>query len=215
MPIQPTSKHQSMQVDTRSGEVLPVMEIYPTIQGEGYHSGVPATFVRLQGCDVGCGWCDVKASWELRTDAFMPVSAIVSEISSGSCVVVTGGEPAMWDLSALCDTLARHKCQLHIETSGVYPITGRWHWVCLSPKRVKEPRQDALDQCNELKVVISTKHDLDYALAMRERVPAATRLYLQPEWSRRDKILPTIVAFIQNRPEWRLSLQTHKYIGIE
>lgn len=192
------------------------MEHFYTLQGEGMHSGNAAYFIRLGGCDVGCVWCDVKESWDAEKHPHMQVSEIVSAASqqAGRIAVITGGEPAMYDLTTLCDELHNKDFRTHIETSGAYPIVGDIDWVTLSPKKFKAPIKEALDKADELKVVIYHKSDFEWAEQHAKQVGNKCKLYLQPEWSKKDTITPLIIDYILANPQWELSLQTHKYINI-
>lgn len=192
------------------------MEHFYTLQGEGVHTGRAAYFIRLGGCDVGCVWCDVKESWDADAHPKMTVEEIVNIAAAeeGRLAVITGGEPAMHDLTALCDALHEKGFRVHIETSGSSPMVGAIDWVTLSPKKFKAPVQEALDMADELKVVVFNKSDFEWALQHAAKVPATCKLFLQPEWSKRDAMTPLIINFIKQHPEWTLSLQTHKYINI-
>ena len=197
-------------------ESLPLMEAFYTIQGEGYYQGSAAYFIRLAGCDVGCVWCDVKESWETNNYPVVSVSDMVSgalEFSS-KIAVVTGGEPLMHDLAALTHQLKRAGFRTHIETSGAYPLTGSWNWICFSPKKFKKPLPEIYNRANELKVVIYNRSDFKWAEEFREKVNPSCRLYLQPEWSRQESMMPLIIEFVKNRPEWEISLQIHKFMNI-
>lgn len=195
---------------------LPLMESFYTIQGEGAFTGHAAYFLRLGGCDVGCVWCDVKESWDVSRHPLRSVEAMVAEshASGTQIVVITGGEPAMHDLSELTQALQKSGMRTHIETSGAYPLTGVWNWVCLSPKKFKAPVQEVYAQANELKIIVYNRTDLDWALQEALRVPSKCRLFLQPEWSREKEMLPLIIDFIKKNPRWQISLQTHKYMNI-
>lgn len=192
------------------------MEHFYTLQGEGLHSGKAAYFIRLGGCDVGCVWCDVKESWDAEVHPKLTVAEIVKNASAhrGRIAVITGGEPAMHDLSALTSALHDAGFATHIETSGSCVINGALDWVTLSPKKFKAPVQEALDRANELKVVVFNKTDFKWAEQHAALVNAGCLLYLQPEWSKRDIVTPMITEYIQQHPQWQLSLQTHKYINI-
>ncbi|HEY9177501.1 MAG TPA: 7-carboxy-7-deazaguanine synthase QueE [Flavipsychrobacter sp.] len=194
----------------------PVMEHFYTLQGEGMHSGRASYFIRLGGCDVGCVWCDVKDSWDADKHPKMTVDEIVMAAMrhNARLAVVTGGEPAMYNLTALCDALHAAGFTVHIETSGAYPIVGDIDWVTLSPKKFKPPVQAALDKADELKVVVYHKSDFAWAEEHAAKVPDSCKLYLQPEWSKKDNITPMVIDYILAHPEWELSLQTHKYINI-
>lgn len=199
-----------------SSDGLPAMEFFYTIQGEGYHSGKAAYFIRLAGCDIGCVWCDVKESWNAGDHKVIPVRNLVSAAmeSKSRIAVVTGGEPLMYDLSDLTIQLKKNGFNTHLETSGAYPLTGRWDWICLSPKKFKKPRPEIFSQAHELKVVIYNKSDLTWAEGMADKVSWGCRLYLQPEWSKHQEILPMIIAYVKNNPHWEISLQVHKFMDI-
>ncbi|TXC82176.1 7-carboxy-7-deazaguanine synthase QueE [Luteibaculum oceani] len=196
------------------------MERFLTLQGEGRYSGYNAYFIRLAGCDVGCVWCDVKESWEVSENQWVSYNTIsnwLKEESTGEIVVVTGGEPLMYDLKTLTKTLRERNKRCHIETSGAYKISGDWDWITFSPKKFKAPLPEIYEHCDELKVVVYNKSDLNWAVEHQKKLanPNSVHLLLQPEWSKRDKVTPLIIDFIHKNPEWSLSLQTHKYIGIE
>jgi 7-carboxy-7-deazaguanine synthase len=195
---------------------FPVMESFYTLQGEGFHQGRAAYFIRLGGCDVGCVWCDVKESWDASKHPLKEVEDIVDEVkrSATEIVVITGGEPLMYDLRALTDTLKTAGYKTHIETSGAYPLSGQWDWICLSPKKFKAPLPGILREANELKMIIYNRSDFDWAEKYAAFVLPACKLYLQPEWSTADKMTPQIIDYIKSHPEWELSLQIHKYINV-
>ena len=194
----------------------PVMEAFATVQGEGAHTGTPSWFIRLGGCDVGCVWCDVKESWDVDAHPRQSVEELVAAaVDSGrKTVVVTGGEPAMHNLAPLTDALRAAGLTAHIETSGAHPLTGTWDWVTLSPKKFKACREDVYPLADELKVVVFHRSDMDWAAGHAEHVREDCGLFLQPEWDRRDDATFWILSWIAARPGWRISLQTHKYIGI-
>jgi organic radical activating enzyme len=194
----------------------PVMEAFATVQGEGAHTGTPSWFIRLGGCDVGCVWCDVKESWDADAHPRQSVEELVAAaVDSGrKTVVVTGGEPAMHNLAPLTDALRAAGLTAHIETSGAHPLTGTWDWVTLSPKKFKACREDVYPLADELKVVVFHRSDMDWAAEHAEHVREDCGLFLQPEWDRRDDATFWILSWIATRPGWRISLQTHKYIGI-
>jgi len=197
------------------GTLLPLMEAFYTLQGEGYHKGSAAYFIRIGGCDVGCHWCDVKESWDAERHPPTPIDQIVSNAKSYSdTVVVTGGEPLMWNMDPLCQALHQLEIQVHIETSGAYPVTGSWDWFCLSPKKNKLPIDQAYACADELKMIIYNKDDFKFAEQQAKRVGAECKLFLQPEWSRREKVMPLIVEYVLQNPRWKASLQTHKYLNI-
>ncbi|MFT6866793.1 MAG: 7-carboxy-7-deazaguanine synthase [Cyclobacteriaceae bacterium] len=195
---------------------LPVMESFYTIQGEGHHTGKPAYFIRLGGCDVGCVWCDVKESWDAEKHPNMTIQEMVKEasLSGAEIVVVTGGEPLMYDLSALTEALKNKGLKTHVETAGVYPITGNWDWICFSPKKFKAPLKEYYTKSHELKVVAYNKTDFKWAETHRKSAEAQMELFLQPEWSKREVMMPLIVDYVKKNAKWRISLQTHKYLSI-
>ncbi|MBA4746059.1 MAG: 7-carboxy-7-deazaguanine synthase QueE [Muricauda sp.] len=197
------------------GLMLPLMEEFYTIQGEGYHKGTAAYFIRIGGCDVGCHWCDVKESWNAETHPPTPIDSIIANAEKYSdTIVITGGEPLTWDMGPLTEGLKAKNMKIHIETSGAYPLTGVWDWICLSPKKNKLPVGDIYKKAHELKVIIYNKHDFIFAEEQAAQVSDDCILYLQPEWSVRDKMVPQIVDYVMKHPKWRVSLQTHKYLNI-
>lgn len=195
---------------------LPVMEDFYTIQGEGFYQGRAAYFIRLGGCDVGCVWCDVKESWDAAAHPQVSISELIKRAKSSgtNLVVITGGEPAMYDLSELTESLQHAGLQTNIETSGVYPLTGSWNWVCFSPKKFKAPDASIYQQANELKVVIYNKSDFIWAEEHAAKVNAGCKLFLQPEWSKEKEMLPLIIDYVKANPQWEVSLQIHKYMNI-
>jgi organic radical activating enzyme len=195
---------------------LPVMESFFTIQGEGYYTGRAAHFIRLGGCDVGCSWCDVKESWDMEIHPKIKVEELVHEAKKSNCnfVVITGGEPAMHNLNELVDQLKASNIEVAIETSGTYPLLGNVHWYCFSPKKFKAPVSEAYEKANELKVVINHPSDIAWAEEHATKVTKDCKLYLQPEWEKRERFLPLIVDYVKSHPHWRISLQTHKYLNI-
>lgn len=201
-------------VDQSAG--LPVMESFYTIQGEGYHQGRAAYFIRLGGCDVGCVWCDVKESWNAEDHPRQPVQQIVSgaEAHPGRLAVVTGGEPLMHDCSELTASLHEAGFSINLETSGSAPLSGSWDWICLSPKKFSPPLESVIPMANELKVVIYNESDFQWAERYAALVSAGCKLYLQPEWGRSEKMTPRIVDYILKHPRWEFSLQIHKYIHV-
>jgi organic radical activating enzyme len=197
------------------GELLPLMEEFYTIQGEGYHKGTAAYFVRIGGCDVGCHWCDVKESWIAELHPPTETSKIVENASKYSdTVVVTGGEPLTWDMTKLTNGFKLKGLKTHIETSGAYKLTGSWDWICLSPKKLKLPTDEIYAEAHELKIIVYNKNDLKFAEEQASKVNTNCMLYLQPEWSKREKVIPMIVDYVMEHPKWKVSLQTHKYLNI-
>ncbi|MFM2230764.1 MAG: 7-carboxy-7-deazaguanine synthase [Bacteroidota bacterium] len=206
---------KEIQQAVDKGLMLPLMEEFYTIQGEGFHTGTAAYFVRIGGCDVGCHWCDVKESWNADLHPPTAVDQIVANAKSyADTVVVTGGEPLTWDMSALTKGLKEAKLHVHIETSGSYPVTGDWDWFCLSPKKNRLPVDAAYAAADELKVIIHNKHDFIFAEEQAEKVNPNAVLFLQPEWSKKEIVTPMIVDYVMQHPKWRVSLQTHKYLNI-
>ncbi len=195
---------------------LPVMEAFYTLQGEGAHQGKAAYFIRLGGCDVGCVWCDVKESWNADIHPRYGIDEIVASASAspGRIAVITGGEPLMHDCGPLTRALHNAGFRTHIETSGAYPVTGDWDWICLSPKKFKAPLPDVLSRADELKTVIYHPSDFAWAEKHALSVPRGCELFLQPEWSRHDSVVPQIVDYVKAHPRWRFSAQMHKYIHV-
>lgn len=194
---------------------LPLMEAFRTVQGEGAHTGRPSFFMRIGGCDVGCNWCDVKESWDAQKHPLTSLDELLElPGNQDSIVVITGGEPLMWDMGPLTEGLRARGFRVHLETSGAYPVTGSWDWVCLSPKKTKAPLVEWYALANELKVIIFNDDDFKWAAAHAEQCSAQIELFVQPEWSRRDQNIPKIIDFLESNPQWRLGLQTHKYIGM-
>lgn len=206
-------KEQKIRPD---GLELPLVEEFFTIQGEGYHSGEAAWFIRIGGCDVGCNWCDSRFSWDPAMHPPTPVDDIVEHaLESGArSVVVTGGEPLMWNLDPLCEGLKQGGLKTFIETSGAYRLSGAWDWICLSPKVNMPPGKEICLKANELKVIIETRDDFKWAAKYRRLVTPQCRLYLQPEWSSFSSVIPEIVGYVKQNPEWKISLQIHKYMHI-
>ncbi len=195
---------------------LPVMEHFYTLQGEGYHQGKAAYFIRLSGCDVGCVWCDVKESWDAEKHPKYEIQSLIDAIkrTPTEIVVITGGEPLMHNLDALTAALKEAGLQTNIETSGAHPLSGNWDWICLSPKKFKAPLPGVLPHANELKVVVFNTSDFDWAEKYAAQVSSSCKLYLQPEWDKAAQITPLIIDYIKNNPKWELSLQIHKYINV-
>ncbi|BDQ12155.1 7-carboxy-7-deazaguanine synthase QueE [Sediminibacterium sp. TEGAF015] len=198
------------------GSKLPVMEAFYTLQGEGAHQGRAAYFIRLGGCDVGCVWCDVKESWDASKHPVIAVEEIVAKASAypGRLAVITGGEPLLHNLDLLTEALHKQGFETNMETSGSSPLSGHWDWICLSPKKFKAPLTEVIEKANELKVVIFNKHDFKWAETYAAQVPSNCLLYLQPEWDKASEMTPLILEYIKENPQWRLSLQVHKYLNI-
>jgi organic radical activating enzyme len=206
---------KEIQLEVNKGSMLPLMEEFYTIQGEGFHTGTAAYFIRIGGCDVGCHWCDVKESWNAELHPPTSIDLIVANAAKyADTIVVTGGEPLMWDMTLLTQKLKEQNLKVHIETSGAYELSGSWEWICLSPKKNKLPTQTVYDKAHELKVIIHNKHDFIFAEEQAEKVNKNSILFLQPEWSKKEEITPLIVDYVMNNPKWRVSLQTHKYLNI-
>ena len=197
-------------------EVLPLMEAFYTLQGEGYHNGKAAYFIRLGGCDVGCVWCDVKESWDVEAHPKVSLNDMVEEALKhpARMAVVTGGEPLMHNLEPLTEALQAAGFHTNIETSGAHPMSGRWDWVCFSPKKFKAPHPSVYAQAHELKVIVYNKTDFEFAEQHAALVNKECVLLLQPEWSRVQEMTPLIVEYVKQHPQWRVSLQTHKYMDI-
>jgi 7-carboxy-7-deazaguanine synthase len=197
-------------------QVLPVMEHFYTLQGEGRYSGQAAYFIRLAGCDVGCVWCDVKDSWQAAIHPKYNLTEITQWLQNhkGNIAVVTGGEPLMHNCTLLTQALKQVGWRTHIETSGSHTLTGNWDWITLSPKKFKAPLPEILPLANELKIVVYNTSDFAWAEQYAAQVSKDCLLYLQPEWDKREKITPLIIDYIQQNPKWQLSLQTHKYINV-
>lgn len=195
---------------------IPVMEQFYTVQGEGYWSGAAAYFIRTAGCDVGCSWCDVKESWDYDPSQDTSIDQLVLQVKSSGTdiVVITGGEPAMYNLDPITKALNDKGIRTHIETSGAHPMSGNWHWICFSPKKFKPAHESVYAMAHELKVIVVNKSDFKFAEEHAAKVNDNCHLFLQPEWSKRDKVMPMIVDYVKNNPKWKISLQTHKYLNI-
>ncbi len=198
------------------GKMLPLMEAFYTIQGEGYHTGKAAYFIRLGGCDVGCHWCDVKESWDASIHPLTAADDIVAtaEMHPARTVVITGGEPLIYNLDYLTSRLQQSGIRTFMETSGAYPLSGHWDWICLSPKKFKAPRKDVIEAAGELKVIVFNKSDFKWAEEYAAQMPAGRKLFLQPEWSKAEEMTPLIIEYVKENPKWEISLQTHKYLNI-
>ena len=195
---------------------LPLMEAFYTVQGEGVHAGKAAYFIRLAGCDVGCVWCDVKESWDASGYPRVSVAQMAedAQASGANLVVITGGEPALYDLTALCDALHDRGMAVHIETSAAHEIRGQFDWVTLSPKKFKAPLPTELSKADELKIIVFNKSDFEWAETYAGQVSNDCVLLLQPEWDKRDSMAPMLVEYVKTHPQWRISLQTHKILQI-
>jgi organic radical activating enzyme len=198
------------------GRILPVMEEFYTIQGEGFNTGKAAYFIRLGGCDVGCHWCDVKESWDAQLHPLTRIEDVIERAASypAKAVVITGGEPSLYNLDSLCEGFRAADIRIFIETSGAYPFSGQFDWICVSPKKFKKPGADWLAKADELKVIIFNKTDFDWAEEHASQLHSDCRRYLQPEWSRSEAMLPSIIDYVKSHPAWEVSLQTHKYMHI-
>jgi 7-carboxy-7-deazaguanine synthase len=205
-----------LEILSKIKTLLPVMEHFYTIQGEGFHQGRAAYFIRLGGCDVGCVWCDVKDSWDASKHPMLAIETLVDEVkkTAAKLVVITGGEPLMHNLYLLTKQLQEAGLETNIETSGSSPLSGSWNWICLSPKKFKAPLPEVVPHANELKIVVFNKSDFTWAEEFAEQVDPNCKLYLQPEWSKASIVTPLIVEYIKDNPKWELSLQLHKYINV-
>jgi 7-carboxy-7-deazaguanine synthase len=195
---------------------LPVMEHFYTIQGEGINTGKAAYFIRLAGCDVGCVWCDVKDSWRAENYPLMKIGEMIDVIKqhNSAMTVITGGEPMMYNLDELCTNLSEQNIYSCLETSGAYPLSGRWDWICVSPKKFKAPLPQVLLKANELKVIVYNTSDFKWAEEHEANVSSECKLLLQPEYSRFNEMIPLIVNYVKQHPQWQISLQTHKIINV-
>lgn len=212
----PVSSKKKTEIPALAMQTLPLMEQFYTIQGEGAHQGKAAVFIRLGGCDVGCVWCDVKESWNAAQHPQTNIADIINESTkyASKICVITGGEPLMHNLNELCTGLQGVGKRTHLETSGTHPLTGKWDWICLSPKKFKSPLDEVVAVANELKVVIYHPSDFAWAEGFAAQVPESCRLFLQPEWSKTNTVLPLIVEYVKQHPKWQISLQVHKYMNI-
>ena len=206
----------NQKIDLENGKKIPLMESFLSIQGEGFFSGKSSYFLRIGGCDVGCHWCDVKESWDPSIHPLTKVDDIIDKIMQYSVkiVVVTGGEPLMYNLDYLCQSLKLLDIKIHLETSGAYKLSGNFDWICLSPKKTLKPLKNIYDISDELKIIVSNKNDLKWAQDQKKQVGDECKLYLQPEWSKKEIILPQIIDFVSKNSEWSISLQSHKYMNL-
>ena len=206
---------EEKEVLKREGKFLPLMEHFYTLQGEGMHAGKAAYFIRLAGCDVGCHWCDVKDSWDENTHPLTDMEALAKEATDLSkTIVITGGEPLMWNLDFLTSKLKEFGATIHIETSGAYSLSGQLDWITLSPKKRAEVKPDVLEKASELKCIIFNNDDFRFAEKHAALVSPDCKLYLQVEWSKKDKMSPLVVDYVKQNPQWQVSVQTHKYLDI-
>ncbi len=204
------------QILLNEGKTLPLMEEFYTIQGEGFNTGKAAYFIRIGGCDVGCHWCDVKESWDATLHPLTTADTILQNVlnSKTPAVVVTGGEPLIYNLNYLTSILKQNNIETYIETSGAYALSGNWNWICLSPKKTMLPKAEIYLEAHELKIIVFNKHDFLFAEEQATKVSSSCYLYLQPEWSKSADLMPEIVEYIKANPRWMVSLQTHKYMNI-
>jgi|TARA_B100000902_G_scaffold339247_1_gene341341 organic radical activating enzyme len=204
-------------INSRSESKIPVMESFYSIQGEGTHTGKPSYFIRLAGCDVNCHWCDVKDSWDIHENQYKTVKEIVNDVlkSPAETIIITGGEPLMHDLSDLTYALKEKNKKIHLETSGTHPISGTFDWICFSPKKFKKPLDNFFEISDELKIIIFNDSDFKWAEDILKKIKNNPELIFQPEWSRSEKNNSKILEYIKENPSWRISLQTHKYLGVE
>lgn len=198
------------------GRKLPLVEDFYTIQGEGYHTGKPAYFIRIGGCDVGCKWCDAKFTWNPKLFPPINVDQIVERAASyqAQAIVITGGEPLLYPLDYLTDSLRSKGLEIFLETSGSHPFSGKFDWVCLSPKQQQPPTEEAYQRADELKVIVEDEGDLEWAERNAAKVSEDCMLFLQPEWSKRKSVVPLIVEYAKRNPKWNISVQTHKFMNI-
>ena len=202
--------------DFCGGRRLPLVEDFYTIQGEGFHSGKPAYFIRLGGCDVGCSWCDAKYTWNPLSHPLVDTDEIVERAASfeAQAIVITGGEPLIYPLDYLTERLHAHGLEIFLETSGSHPLSGAFDWICLSPKRKQPPLAEAFAAASELKVIIETEEDLRWAEECAAKVGENCMLFMQPEGSRSEQMPPTIVGYVKAHPQWNISIQIHKFMHI-
>jgi organic radical activating enzyme len=198
------------------GRLLPLMEMFYSIQGEGYNTGKAAFFIRLGGCDMGCWWCDVRESWDASLHPLTLSDEIVNKMTQfpARSAVVTGGEPVLYNLDYLCSELKKKSCETFLETAGVRKLTGKWDWICLSPKKGSLPLLEYFSEASELKMIIHQESDLRWAELNAARVRPGCHLFLQPEWSKYNLMMPLIVQYVKDNPDWKISLQTHKFMNI-
>ena len=199
----------------KKGEILPLMEEFYTIQGEGSHTGTAAYFIRFAGCNIGCPWCDVKESWNANLYPPTLIDELVEKAKKYcKTVVITGGEPLMWSMDYITNKLQSEGLRTHIETSGAYRFSGIWDWFCLSPKKTKLPKERSYFEADELKMIIFEEDDFRFAEQQSAKVTDKCVLFLQPEWNKKEEMTPLIVDYVMKNPKWKVSLQTHKYLEI-
>ncbi len=214
--MQPILSEMTNNIYDNDGRLLPVMEHFLSIQGEGYHTGLASYFIRIGGCDVGCHWCDVKESWDPKRHPLIEIETIIDQIPKHiENVIITGGEPTLYNLKFLTGKLKKQAKKIHLETSGTGDISGDFDWICLSPKKNELPNAKFYKNIDELKIIIQNKTDFDFAESQANLIKkSGCKLYLQPEWSQRNKMTPLIINYVQHHPKWQISLQTHKYLNI-
>ncbi len=215
----PQKKRKLEQKDKElfeNGQKLPLIDEFYTVQGEAFHTGLAAYFIRIGGCDIGCRWCDTKISWDFNTHRLADIRKITENVlkNNADTIVVTGGEPTLYELAPLCAEMKKNNIQTHIETSGAYKLTGEWDWICLSPKKQNPPLEEIYEKAHELKVIIYEPDDYRWAEEVAEKVNENCMLFLQPEWSRHKKLIPEIVEYVKKNKKWRISLQAHKFMRI-
>jgi len=199
-----------------NGQKLPLIDEFYTVQGEAFHTGRAAYFIRIGGCDIGCSWCDTKVSWSFELHRLASIDEILKNVldCNADTIVVTGGEPTLYQLAPLCQIMKKNNIQTHIETSGAYKLTGEWDWICLSPKKQNPPQEEIYKKADELKVIIYEPDDFRWAEETARKVNHKCKLFLQPEWSRHKKLIPEIVEYVKKNKKWRISLQAHKFMRI-
>jgi len=208
-------KHLNHEI-YEEGKKLPLVEQFYSIQGEGFHTGKPAYFIRIGGCDIGCHWCDSKLTWNPEFHPLVDIKDIVNEVlqTPAQSIVVTGGEPSLYNLAPLCQELKKHEVKTYLETAGTNKLTGKWDWICLSPKKQNQPLDVYYDKADELKVIIYEEADIKWAEETSKYVSTNCYLFLQPEWSQYKKMINPIVDYVKNNPKWNISLQAHKFMRI-
>lgn len=208
-------KHLDQEI-YEEGKKLPLVEQFYSVQGEGFHTGKPAYFIRIGGCDIGCHWCDSKLTWNPEFHPLVDIKDIVNKVlrTPAQSIVVTGGEPSLYNLTPLCEQLKRHDIKTYLETAGTNKLTGEWDWICLSPKKQNQPLDVYYEKADELKVIIYEEADIKWAEETSKFVSSNCYLFLQPEWSQYKKMINPIVDYVKNYPKWNISLQAHKFMRI-